>query len=482
MTIMIKTLYIFLILFYALCSQNLKLTVDEFQKSQSLQNAQWSLHANYVDNKKIVIDHNANQSLVPASGLKIITAGTALDILGTDFTFKTHLSSTGEISGNVLQGDLVIIGGGDPTLGSELLEGALPLDSLMMNWIEATMQAGINKINGSIMANTGLYDEQITPAYWSWLNLGNYFGAGAGAMNINDNLYHLVFKPGKVGWLAKVIRMEPEIPGLEFTNYMKTGKKGSGDNGYIYCAPNQFNAVLRGSIPAGREEFKIKGSIPNPALFTAQYFKNALINSGIEITGNAQTNRSSIENNTIFHTVSSPFLKEILKLVLKKSNNLFAEGIGKMAGHKSFSMGSNRNSVKAIEKFLEECGIETESLDLNDACGLSPANLVSAKLMTDFLTKMVSHKDFDTFYNAMAVAGKKEDTGSFRNWGNAPDNAKKARLKSGLIKHVRSHSGYVKDQKDRLIAFSFIANNFQGSTRQINKFHKELIIKLAELD
>jgi D-alanyl-D-alanine carboxypeptidase/D-alanyl-D-alanine-endopeptidase (penicillin-binding protein 4) len=49
-------------------------------------------------------------------------------------------------------------------------------------------------------------------------------------------------------------------------------KEGSGDNGYIYSAPYQFNAILRGTIPAGVTEFFIKGSIPDPALFAALNF------------------------------------------------------------------------------------------------------------------------------------------------------------------------------------------------------------------
>lgn len=456
--------------------------IRKYQESGTLANAQWSISAKYVDTKESVISYNANWSLSPASGLKLFTAATALGVLGKDFHFTTQLLQDGAITNGVLKGNIIIQGGGDPSLGSSALDESLPLDSLMDLWAVAITKAGITRITGDIVANISHYEEQVVPAYWNWLNLGNYFATGAGAINISDNLYYLVFQPGKVGWLAKVLRTEPEIPGLTFTNYMLTGRRGSGDNGYIYCAPKQYDAVLRGSIPAGRSEFKIKGSIPDPALFCAQYLKTYLEKSGIEVSGNARTDRSFSNGAKLLSTIQSPALSEILKEVLKNSNNLYAEAIGKMAGNKSIGLGSNENTVKAIEKFLDKLKIKHEQLDLYDACGLSPVNLISAEMMTELLIAMRHHPDFDTYYNSMAVAGNKEDTGSFNNWGSAPDNAKEARIKSGLIKHVRSHSGYVKDKKGRLIAFSFIANNFQGSYHNINTFHKQLLIKLAELE
>lgn len=79
---------------------------------------------------------------------------------------------------------------------------------------------------------------------------------------------------------------------IEFDNHMRTGKIGSGDNGYIYCAPKQRVATVRGTIPAGVKEFSIKGSIPDPPLFAAHYLTEWLYRSSVPVSGTATvTNR-----------------------------------------------------------------------------------------------------------------------------------------------------------------------------------------------
>ncbi len=468
----------------SLFAQSPKSLVHKYQKREAFKNSQWSVYAQYVENGKTIVDHNGHHSLTPASGLKLFTTATALDILGEDFRFTTRLYLNGKIEKGRLNGNLIIIGGGDPTLGSAQVKGSLPLDSLMMNWTQAIKKIGIKKFKGDIITFTGLYDEQATPGYWYWVDLGNYYGAGSHALNINDNLYHLFFKPAKrIGSPAKVLRTEPEIPNLTFINNMKTGKKGSGDNGYIYCAPNQFSATLRGTIPAGVKEFSIKGAIPDPGLFAAQELKRSLEKNNIKINGKAKVSGSKFvfDEKNVFHTTSSPPLREIIYIINKRSNNLYTEAIGKMAGLKTFNYGSNKNSVKAISAFFERNNLDDE-MDLYDVCGLSPTNTITTKMMVELLVKMTGHKSFDAFYNSMAVAGNKDDIGYFKNWGQGTLIENNARIKSGTINRVKSHSGYVRDRKGRLIAFSMIANNYKGRAKNINNMHKKILIALAKLN
>ncbi len=94
---------------------------------------------------------------------------------------------------------------------------------------------------------------------------------------------------------------------------------------------------------------------------------------------------------------------------------------------------------------------------------------------------MTKQKTFTAFYNSLAVAGDPADIGFFGNFGANTIIAKNARIKSGLITEVRSHSGYVKAKNGRMIAFSLISNNHSGTTRQIDEIHKQVILKLAEL-
>ncbi len=459
--------------------------VDEYQNSKLLKNASWSVTARYLDNQTTIISHNSEKSLAPASNMKLFTSAAALDILGEEHKFVTKIYHDGKIDGKRnLNGNIYIVGGGDPTLGYSLVEGALSLDELMASWIKAFDDKGIRTITGNIIADDLLYDRIPIPNNWYWIDLGNYFAASTSALTIHNNLYFLYFKPSKkVGDLAEVLRTEPIIENLEFTNFMLTGKRGSGDNGYIFNAPLQFNATLRGTIPKGKKEFSIKGSIPNPPLFAAQFFLNSLIKEGITITGRATVLDQQIKyksSNIILETYS-PSLKDIVFIVNKKSDNLYTEMLLRAVGLKSFGEGSVEKGVEAVENYFEQNSINHDGLLMFDGCGLSRSNAITTNLMLDLLTMVSKKKYFSSFYNSLAAVGDRNDISSYSNYGIGTAIEKNAHIKSGVIGGVRAYSGYLKDRNGRTIIFSMIANNFNGSGSAVSNIHKKLMIKLAEI-
>lgn len=459
--------------------------VEDRALEKNLTTASWGVYAEYVETGKKIISYNENKSLAPASGLKLITTGAAVYILGEDFNFSTKLYYDGEINAEgVLKGNIYIQGGGDPTLGSDLTGGSKNLNDLIDSWIEAVKLKGINKIEGSVVSDDLYFDRIGIPDNWFWVDMGNYYGAGTSGLSINDNLYHLYFKPGAtVGDKAEVLRTEPEIPGLTFINNMKTGEIGSGDNGYIYCAPNQFNAELRGTIPAGVEEFSIKGSIPDPALFTALHFSKKLIESGINVSGEPRkTDEPALyDENKLIMEVLSPPLKDIIEIINKRSFNLYAEHILKAIGKKQKGVGSFSKGVEAVKDLLIEAKINVDGFNLNDGSGLSRSNMITAKLMCDFLAFMSGQKCFTPFYNSISIAGDPNDIGFFKKVGLGTELEMNARIKSGTVQRVRSYSGYLKDKSGNLIAFSLIANNYFGTSGQIDAIHREIMIELAKL-
>jgi D-alanyl-D-alanine carboxypeptidase/D-alanyl-D-alanine-endopeptidase (penicillin-binding protein 4) len=265
---------------------------------------------------------------------------------------------------------------------------------------------------------------------------------------------------------------------------MKTGAKGSGDNGYIYCGPGQFKATLRGTVPAGVSAFSIKGSIPDPALFSAQYLEKYLKAIRISVSLPAGTISEPVKydpNKLITETISPP-LKDIVYIINKKSDNLYTEQLLKTLGLEKKGEGSTYAGIEVIENFLKSNGISTEGLTLYDGCGLSRTDMITPKMMVQVLTMMTKKKVFDSFYHSLAVAGKADDPGYFTKFGVNSPLENNARIKSGLITGVRSESGYVKDKAGRLIAFSFIANNYTGTSRQVDRLHEKLLIMLAKLN
>lgn len=463
-------------------SQISKNLSDEILSSPVLQNASYSFTAIDCNTSKKLLSINENLRLAPASNLKVITSGTALNLLGSDFHFETKIFFDGKIDDGILHGDLFIVGGGDPTFGSTQVAGSPSLEE-RMNEIHSALRAkGIKTISGGIVGVDGIFSEQATPDYWPWIDIGNYYGASPSGLSINDNLYHLFFKPSEIiGDSARVLRTEPQMIDLVFRNNMKTGKKGSGDNGYIYRAPHSNIAFLQGTIPAGVDEFSIKGSMPNPPLFAAQYLKDFLEKNGIEVNGNCISQAANIENENLLLAMKSPPLKEIVYIINKKSNNHYTEQLLNFLGYKFGKIGSSEEGIKVINKYLSERDINIGSLELYDGSGLSRTNQISTNIISTFLAKMTREKFFEAYYNSFPVAGDTSDAGGFKRFGIGSTLAKNARIKSGTINGVRAFSGYVKTKTNRLISFSFIVNNYSSKRSEVDELYKKILLHLAEM-
>ena len=469
-------------------------TLQKLDKTPVLRNATWGAYAVYADNGQVLMSHNSERGLAPASGLKAMTTSIALDELGPDFTFKTSLFYSGHIDDKgTLNGNIYIRGGGDPTLGSDVVDGSLSTDSLMQQWTRAIKQAGIRKVKGKIIADNQIFTGNSTPDYWLWMDIGNYYGAGANGLTIHDNMYHLYFQPSSVaGKPAKLLRMDPRIPGLTFINYMKTGARGSGDNGYIYAASLQHEAVLRGTVPAGYTEFSIKGSIPDPALYAAETLQSTLKKLGIVVAG-ADHDRPpetvakadspvNYDSMTMLTTTRSPQLKDIIYKTNKKSINLYAEHCLRMLAVQETKKGTEEEGVKTIKDFFTDHHIYSKGLHLYDGSGLSPADRITPRTMVEQLTYASKQPWFSDFYRSLGIAGDPDDIGYFRHFANGTPIANNARIKSGLITDVRSMSGYLHDKKRRLIVFSLIANNYNGHMHDVDNLYKKVLVELAELD
>lgn len=479
--------FAFIIFTSIVCSQTnkeLQNKILNYSRSENLENAVWGIYAKYVDASNSIIELNSNKALAPASGLKIISSGVGLELLGKDYKYFSRIFYDGEIKNGVLLGNIYFVGGGDPTLGSSRVNGAVGLEELSRKIAKSFLSISIKKIEGDIFADNFRYEENPIPNNWYWVDIGNYYGTSNMALSLSDNLYELYFKPGKnIGDKTEVLRTDPEIQNLAFTNHVKTGAKGSGDNGYIFNAPNQFNAILRGTVPAGVNEFSIKGSIPNPPLFAAQFLEKTLKENGIEIEGESKIldiEKEYLLKNMIFEK-ASPALENIIYIINKKSFNFYTEMLLREIGFIKNKEGSTQAGIKTINEFLEKNKISTKGLNLFDGSGLSRSNAITTRTFVEFLEYMYKSKSFDAFYNSLGITGDKDDIAAFGNYGTGTSLEKNGRIKSGFIGGVRSHSGYIKDKNGRMIAFSFIANNYNGSSSNISKIHEKIMIELSEL-
>ena len=327
------------------------------------------------------------------------------------------------------------------------------------------------------------------PVTWVWSDIGNYYGAGANGLTFNENSYEVYFQPSKtVGETAAYLRTEPVMPDIQFINEMKTGSSSSGDNGYVYGAPYTFLRFLRGTVPAGGE-FSIKGSIPDPALFTAQCLHNALLADSFSLKGIATTQRdlllqakASTEARTQLYTHQSPPLKDIVYWLNKKSVNLYAEHLLKMIGYVKYKDGSTEAGVKAVEAYWASKGIDVGGLQLNDGSGLSRYNGITPAQLAGMLRANTREPWFETFWNSLPIAGDANDPGTLRSMCKGTLAAGNIRAKSGYISRVRTYAGYVNTKSGKRLCFAMLANNYTCTNAQIKTMLEGLMVAMANVE
>ena len=208
-----------------------EVALRSFLKSPTLKTASVGVVFIPMKGEAPVLEWQADTGLMPASTMKAITTATALEVLRANFVFETKIYLKGD--------DLVVKGGGDPTLCSTSLTRDFE------SWLTALKAAGVSEIKGDLIMDASHFESRTTPNDWPWGDVGNYYGAGPSGLNFHKNSFALTFTPGRVWGAAKLSKVWPKPPGVEFENHMKTGKAGSGDQGYVYGGPGATRISMR---------------------------------------------------------------------------------------------------------------------------------------------------------------------------------------------------------------------------------------------
>lgn len=437
-------------------------------------NASVSVYITDSETELPVLEYNAGKSLTPASVMKLITTAVALELLGPDYTFKTVIGYTGKLNkrNGKLTGDLIVRGGGDPTLGSPYFKDHY--GDFREIWLSEIKNLGIRKIEGRVITDDSYYDFQPVPSKWLWEDAGNYYGAGAYGLSVFDNTYEIHFMTDTDSSLI-VKEIVPEECRVEFSNWLIAA--GTSDEGYVFAAPYSTNGWLSGTIPADLDNFALKASISDPPRLMAKITDRMLRTEGISITEEPSTFRleaiSSVNNFTLISEIKSPPLSEIIEVLNHESVNLYAEHLVKELGKFYSGSGSTAAGVEIIKQFLKDSGINSDGMFIEDGSGLSPVNAINPKGLVEILLYMKKNgKHFPEYLNSLPEAGKE---GTLKNYFRDPVFDSRLKAKSGSMTRVRSYAGYFTTQSGKEMVFSIIINNFSGPTRHIINCIEEIV-------
>ncbi len=403
---------------------------------------------------KIIYHINDKYGLAPASNMKVFTSIATLDLLGKDFQYKTEIGCSGTIADSVLNGNLFIVGSGDPTTGSWRYAQMQP-DSLMKTIAMLLHQKGIKTINGQVILDGSKFSSNPIPGGWSWEDMGNYYGAGCWGLNWHENQYDMKLLPGKkIGEKAEIKVVEPEAGNTTFINQLTTAERGSGDNSLIFLPPNNDVGIIEGTIPQGGL-FTVSGSLPEPFSPFISALKKGFADNKIQCSCGFQTSFDFLlqkkklpHYDSLINYIYSPAMDSMIYFFLKKSINLYGEDFIKTIALQQNGYGSTDDGVKILKQYWNDKGIDKSAIKITDGSGLSAGSRVTTDALVKALLYAKTRSWFSSFYDALPVVNNMH-------------------MKTGTISGVKAFSGYQKSATGNEYVFSIIVNNYDGSTESV---------------
>ncbi len=407
--------------------------------------------------------------MMPASNMKILTLAVTAESLGWDFRFTTTLEARGTIAHGVLHGDLIVKSNGDPTVNTRDGRGATVFDE----WARALHAAGIDSVDGRIIGDDQAFDDEWIGAGWAWDYLQYDYAAPVGALEYNEDYAALTIAPATDSGTQPIVQLQSGS-GLELINHATTGAAGSPNT--IDYRRHLDRPVLEvtGSIPIAGNSDTRSVAVVNPTLFYAQSLKSELAARGIATSGPAvdfddvaaefvsTTGRGdhsgTVSTSTMIAKTESPPLRDIATVLMKVSQNLYAETFLKAVGTMQGGLGTTEGGRITARKTLSEWGIKSDSFVMYDGSGLSRYNYIAPATVVDVLLHMYKDpRHRDAFLSTLPIAGKDGTIATRMRGTRAEGNAI---AKTGSISNARSLSGFVKTRDGEMLVFSILANDF----------------------
>jgi serine-type D-Ala-D-Ala carboxypeptidase/endopeptidase (penicillin-binding protein 4) len=468
-------------------TQRILAFLDQFQQGPLVRHGTVGLSLRRVKDGELLLGYNNRQSMQTASTMKLVSTATALLTLGPDFRYITTLEHDGVLNDGVLEGNLFVRGSGDPTLGTDRFSGYADTPTLLQEWTDVVRKTGIREIRGAVVGDGSVFNDISTPDTWPFGDLGYDFGASPYGLNINENLYRIVYRPGKtIGAPTTILKTDPPTPYITYDNRVTTDAAGTGDHSAIYGVPYQNQQWLRGKIPAGQAEFSVNATLPDPAYHVAFALSEVLRQDSVWQSSlplafrPGQPLPNANRKRGVLHRHQSPPLSEIVQQANFESINLYAESVLRTAAFKlNLDATDNDTAIETMTDFWRKKGVNLDGFRPRDGSGLSSTGAMTADNLTGILSVIGREKAFPVFYESIPVVG---ESGTVRNLAKNTIAAGNMRAKSGTLTGVRAFAGYVTAANGELLCFSMMVNRYTtgpGQTRAVTAQLERLMVLLA---
>lgn len=452
--------------------------IDALLAAPALGHSYWGVLVKSLKTGDALYTLNTRKLMMPASNMKIVTLAASAERLGWDYTYETRVFGVGSIAFGVLDGDLVVVGSGDPSIND--YDGSSA--RLFQSWAERLKVNGVGTIGGRIIGDDNAFDDEALGAGWTWDDLAEGYAAGVGALQFNENAAQVTIAPGAAVGERASVAVAPRGSGLLVRNLLKTTSADTQASLVSRRLPGSTTLELRGSVPLGVAPIVRNVSVDNPTLYFVTELREALIANGIEVRGPAVdiddiADRPPREEGTVFLDYRSPPLSALATTMMKVSLNIYAETLLKTLG-RSADTATIEEGRTAARATLQGWGVSLSGLIMVDGSGLSRYNFVTPELLVTILTYVDKDERLrEPFEAALPVAGR-DGTLARRMKGSVAEG--NARAKTGSLANARALSGYVRTAEGEPLVFSIIANNFDVPASVIDQTTDAIVVRLAE--
>ncbi len=473
----------------------------------------WGIEVVSLATGETLYAQNADKLFTPASNTKLFTTAAALALIGPDYKFRTTVETTGTLDRyGRLNGDLVLVGRGDPNLSGRELPYDLrtqrnddPIQALEA-LADALVQKGVKFIDGDIVADDSYFAFERYGEGWSQDDLVWGDGAPVSALTINDNVVFVNILPADRAGEKAFVSVKPFAEYYRLDNRIITTPAGTGRKFFVNREPGSTVVTLWGNMPLDDAGANEAIAIEDPAEFAAGLFRQLLEKRGIVIYGHQRTHHTELATLSTFSVTatapshggsgndarsrplksdqpitlasyeSKPLLQDI-RVINKVSQNLHAEILLRLLGRERGNAGTIEGGLEVLRGFLTQAGISSDQYVFYDGSGLSRQNLVTPHAIVQLL-RYCSTQPWGAEYKAtFPIAGV---DGSLTERLNAPRLQNRVVAKTGSLGGVKTLSGYATTDAGQVVVFSILSNNFNLPAKRVTDAIDELVQAIVE--
>jgi D-alanyl-D-alanine carboxypeptidase/D-alanyl-D-alanine-endopeptidase (penicillin-binding protein 4) len=470
-------------------AQALQKRIDTRLGAPPLNRSLWGVVLLGPDGKQLY-GRNADRMFIPASNTKLVVSAVAAALLPPEWTVQTSVYANGPVKDGILEGDLILYGRGDPTMGARCYSidttapGACDTDPFQrLRALAGQLRArGLTTVTGDLIGDGSWFDGDLVNGDWESYDLNWWYAAPVSGLGFNDNSIDFTYAPGAAVGAPATITFTPDFGTVAFENRTRTVASGKPTTIDFYREPGTLRVWAEGDVALSSRGGKEYFALPDPDLFTAWALRAVMADSGIAVLGTTRSTTDSTENQAAregaaLAEASSRPVQDWIFPILNTSQNWYAEMLLKQLGRQFGGSGSWKGGLEVERRFLiDSMKVDSTQFALRDGSGLSSANLVSPKAFATLLMWMRAHPRFAAFAAGLPQSGQR---GSLKTRFVGTPLEGKVRAKTGSISRVNTLSGYI-ELPGRTLTFSVEANNHTLGSRLMLPQIDSLVLQMGK--